>query len=110
MKEGAFWAIAKNLNALKNGDFEIITHFVRDDSHVDIWPQIKRERKEFSRFEYDHFPRGRIWSDSDGTVIIFINPALDLPAVIERIIKEFGIGTNAKVSHDGVPPILNFGG
>ncbi|NCA91951.1 hypothetical protein EOM82_01685 [bacterium] len=108
MKEGAFWVIAKNEQGLRNGEFDLLTHFVRDDSHVNIWPKISRQRTDLSRFQYDHFSRGRVWINDSGLAIILINLILDNPIVIDRIKTAFELTADAVVCHDGVPAIRNF--
>lgn len=108
MKEGLFWVIASTEQGLSNGEFNILTHFVRDESHVNVWQQITQGRADLSQFQYDHFPRGRIWINDKGIPIIFINPALDLPIVIEKIKEVFELNAEVEICHDGVTPIKTF--
>lgn len=104
MKEGIFWVIARNKQALINGKFELITHFVRDEPHRDFWNIFRQTRMDISRFEYDYFPRGRIWL-KDNTATVFVNPILITPAVIEKVKDAFELTDDMQVYGDDSVPI-----
>lgn len=99
MKEGIFWVIATNKQALIDGRFELITHFDRDKPHRDFWNALRQSRKGISQFEYDYFPRGRIWL-KDNTATVFVNPILIMPAVIEKVKDVFELTGETKVYGD----------
>lgn len=99
MKEGIFWVIASDKQALINGKFELITHFVRDEPHRDFWNIFRQTRKDVSKYEYDYFPRGRIWIN-DNTATVFVNPILIMHAVIEKVKDAFELTGDMQVCGD----------
>lgn len=100
MKQGIFWVIASNKQALIDGKFELITHFDRDKPHRDFWNTFRQTRKGVSQFEYDYFPRGRIWL-KDNIATVFVNPILITPAVIENVKDVFELTGDVEVCGDG---------
>lgn len=106
MKQGIFWVIASDKQALIDGMFELITHFDRDEPHRDFWNTFRQMRKEISRFEYDYFPRGRVWV-KDNTATVFVNPILITPAVIEKVKDAFELTGDIQVYGDDSLPNQN---
>ena len=91
MKEGVFWAIPQESN-----NYKLITVFDGTSGHSDIWESIAKEKKEFAKFEYDFFPRGRVWI-KDGKATIFLNPAINVPVILMQIIEIFELPENEYV-------------
>lgn len=98
MKEGVFWIIPQSAQ-IQSNNFEIITVFNGILGHSDIWKSVVSNRKEFSRYEYDFFPRGRVWI-KDGKATIFLNPTINLPAILQKVIELFDLGDNYVVCED----------
>ena len=100
MKEGLFWVVGKNKTDLYRGNFEIISCFERDAAHINVWETVKQQRSSFYGLGYEYFPRGRGWI-KDGTAVIFINPVLQNPTVLKKIMKIFDLSGKVEVFTDG---------
>lgn len=100
MREGVFWIIPQAAK-IQNNNFEIITVFNGTLGHSDIWESIIVNKKELAKFEYDFFPRGRVWIQ-DGKATIFLNPKINLPVIIQRVTKWFDLGDNYTVCLDTI--------
>ena len=83
MKEGVFWVIPQESN-----NYKILTVFDGTSGHSDIWKTVAKEKKQLAKFEYDFFPRGRVWI-KDGKATIFLNPTINIPVVVTQIIGIF---------------------
>lgn len=102
MKEGLFWVVGNNKECLGNGNFEIIKCFEHSATHVDVWEKIKHLNKKFNSFDFEYFPRGRIWFKND-IAIMFINPIINIPTVIDKIKLTFEL-ENIEIYEDGFTP------
>lgn len=100
MKEGLFWVIGKNKADLYRGNFEIIPFFERDAAHANVWETVKQQRPFFCGLGYEYFPRGRVWI-KDGAAAIFINPVLQNPTVVKKIMEIFDLSGKVEVFTDG---------
>lgn len=100
MKEGVFWVIGHSKEGLRAGAFELITEFDRDAAHRDVWERLRRNRPELCPYDYEFYPRGRIWLQ-DGIPIVFLNPVLEIPAVIERVKQAFELIDEVDIRSDG---------
>lgn len=99
MKDGVFWIVFKR-GSIEQETNEIIYVFDGVLSHSDIWKSVIKEKKEFAKFEYDFFPRGRIWI-KDGKAIIFIDKKINTPNVITQINQIFCLNGNYEIHTDG---------
>ena len=92
MKQGVFWVIPSN-------DFEILYRFNDTAGHKEIWEEIIKERSDLKNFDYEHFPRGRIWEQNEIS-IVFLNPILNTPEILYRLKNIFCLTDNYKVITD----------
>ena len=98
---GPFWLIAKSLEDLNEGNFEIISRKFLIDyegnyqnrvpksqfTHKGIWEnEIKRQEA------FDYLPRGRV-SRNHGDTTVNIPAGLNEKVVIERLAKEYDFDT-----------------
>ena len=101
--QGAFWIKGDSVKDIIRGNFELICEkrlcdFNGKDvnilasknslNHKNLWKNefgAKHENKSF-----DYYPRGRV-SIYEGTAFIHIHSILHTPAIVDSIIKEYGI-------------------
>ncbi len=93
MKEGVFWGIPRN-GATER--FEIISKFSGKLGHSEIWKTVVAEHPEMKKYDYEHFPRGRVWI-KDSKAIIFIDARLNVPSIIAQIDQTFCLNGNYEV-------------
>lgn len=96
MKEGVFWIVFQQAN---RQSFKIIFEFNEKLGHFDIWQTIISKHKELAQYEYDYFPRGRVWV-KDKKATIFLNPIINTPLILQKINKIFELKENYVVSID----------
>ena len=82
MKQGVFWVIPK-IN-----DFEILYRFNDTSGHNEIWEEVISRRTELKKYDYEYFPRGRVWIKNN-IATIFLNPKLNNPAILHNIKEIF---------------------
>ena len=99
MKEGVFWVVGQNVNHIKGGNFQFIYVFDGKRGHSEIWEEIVIDHKELSRFDYEDFPRGRVWK-AGGKTIIFINKKINIPSVLQKIVENFVLDGEYKIQED----------
>lgn len=98
---GAFYMIGNNIiaNATNVARGESYGDFVNYSNHWDLWKVVCRAYPLFRRFEYDDFPRGRVvFNKKDRQFIIYLDKKLNNKTHIDKICKEFGLGTNYVVN------------
>ena len=93
MKEGVFWVIPRN-GATER--FEMISKFNDALGHFEIWKTVVAEHPDLKKYDYEHFPRGRVWI-KDSKAIIFIDARLNVPSIIAQIDKTFCLNGNYEV-------------
>lgn len=93
MKEGVFWVISRNGTAK---EFELISIFNGILGHSEIWKTVAAEHLELKKYDYEYFPRGRVWI-KDSKAIIFIDARLNVPSIIAQIDKTFCLNGNYEV-------------
>ena len=82
MKQGVFWVIPKT------GGFELACRFDETRGHFEIWEEIIAERPALKKYDYEHFPRGRVWKSGDGATV-FIDPKIKKQTILDKIAKMF---------------------
>lgn len=92
MKQGVFWVIPQ-----KNCGFELVCRFDDARGHFEIWEEIVAERPTLKKYDYEHFPRGRVWKNGD-EAIVFIDPKIKKTTIIDEIVKKFSLETYEIVS------------
>ena len=85
MKQGVFWVIPNE------GGFELVCRFDDTRGHSEIWEEIVSENPALRMYDYEHFPRGRVWKSGDRATV-FIDPKIKKPTIIDKIAKEFCLG------------------
>ena len=98
MKDGVFWMVP-NRGKIEQENYEIISVFDGVLGHSDIWKSVVKDKKELAKFEYDFFPRGRIWI-KNGRAIIFIDKKINTPNVITQINQIFCLNENYEIQID----------
>lgn len=93
MEEGVFWVIPRN--GATEG-FEMICKFNGKLGHSEIWKKVAAERPELKKYDYEYFPRGRVWI-KDSKAIIFIDARLNVPSIIAQIDQIFCLNGNYEV-------------
>ena len=83
MKQGVFWVIPKD-----ESDFELIHRFDDTRGHSEIWESVVAERPQFQKYDYEHFPRGRVWV-KNGTATIFLDQKINTQSILEKIDRIF---------------------
>lgn len=92
--EGVFWR-------LHGKTFPLIYFFDEHNrSHFDIWELVKKEFPEYARFDYEYFPRGRVWI-KDGKATIFAASVFLVPDFIREVRYFFHLGNNYEIIEDG---------
>lgn len=97
---GSFWIIADSIESIRLNKFEIVGEKIKVDYYAN---RIKGEKfpmqdkklwkePEYSKwnndYEYDYFPRGSI-TPCEGIAFIYIHREMNMPNVIDAIIKEY---------------------
>ena len=95
-REGVFWVIESKTIAAQNGDFNMLYDFCGYESHRVAWQKLQKAHPELSGFDYEHFPRGRVWKNGDKSVI-FIPDCLNCPTIIGKINGIFLLENNFTV-------------
>ena len=93
MKEGVFWGIPRNGTA---EEFELIAKFNGMLGHSEIWETVVAEHPKLKKYDYEYFPRGRVWL-KDSKAIIFIDTKLNVPSVIAQIDQTFRLNGNYEI-------------
>ena len=70
------------------GGFELIHRFDDKRGHFDIWEEIVAEHSEWMKYDYEHFPRGRVWVKND-TATIFLDEKINTRNVVAQIVQTF---------------------
>lgn len=104
MREGLFWLICHmDEEAIDwSENWEIYHLFAKSDSisHKDAWEQIvQKEEKHFRRFQYNHYPRGRVVVRNNKATI-FLSRHIANTEVLESIKQVFGL-TAPKIHAEG---------
>ena len=93
-REGVFWQLHEKT-------FPLIYFFDEHNrSHFDIWELVKKEFPEYARFDYEYFPRGRVWI-KDGKATIFAANVFLVPDFIREVRYFFHLGNNYEIVEDG---------
>ena len=98
MKEGVFWVIPKD--GASDQQFRLIVNFNSTAGHAEIWETVIREHRDLAVFDYEHFPRGRVWTNN-GTATVFLDPRINSPAFLDAIKRAFGLDDRARIFGDG---------
>ena len=98
MKEGVFWGLPQNAN-IGNEKFLLLINFSGTVGHSEIWETIRQENQELSKFDYEYFPRGRVWI-KNGVATILLDPKINFPIAVEKIKKEFELNGVVEVVND----------
>lgn len=83
MKQGVFWVIPKY-----KGDFELIHRFDDTRGHSEIWEEVVAEYPALKRYDYEHFPRGRVWVEN-GKATVFLDEKINTRNIIAQIDRIF---------------------
>ena len=83
MKQGVFWMIPKD-----KGDFELIHRFDDTRGHSEIWEEVVAEYPALRKYDYEHFPRGRVWI-KDGKATVFLDEKINMRNILEKIARIF---------------------
>ena len=98
MKEGVFWIIPKGENAGRK-QFELIAVFDNVLGHSEIWKTVVVDKKDLATFDYEHFPRGRVWRKNN-IATIFLNRSINTTEVIDKVSSVFELSDNYDVYDD----------
>ncbi len=90
MKQGVFWVIKKESGS------ELVHRFDDTRGHCEIWDEIVAEYPELMKYDYEHFPRGRVWV-IDGKATVFLDEKINLPNIIDRIDQIFCLNGNYEI-------------
>ena len=90
MKQGVFWVIKT-----KNG-FELIHRFDDTRGHSEIWEEVVAEYPALKKYDYEYFPRGRVWVKS-GKATVFLDEKINLPNILAQIDRIFCLNGNYEV-------------
>lgn len=103
-KEGVFWILTKDENLIKQGKFQLLFDFCGYESHDTVWKKQQKAHSELLGFDYEFFPRGRIWknnADSQKAYTILIARILNCKAVLKMINKIFCLNDDYVVALEG---------
>ena len=96
MKEGVFWVIPREAEQY---GFEIISEFNGILGHSNIWETVICKNKKLAQYEYDFFPRGRVWV-KDGKATIFLNRKINVSNIISQLNLLFCLNGNFDIQLD----------
>lgn len=91
--EGVFWVIESKTIVAQNSNFTMLYDFCGYKSHKVAWQKLQKTHHKLLNFDYEHFPRGRVWKDGDKSVI-FIPKCLNRPTIIGKINDIFSLENN----------------
>lgn len=103
-KVGVFWILTKNPNFIKQGNFQFIFDFCGYESHNTVWNKQQKLHSELLDFDYEFFPRGRIWknsANSQNAYTVLIPCILNCKAVLKMINQIFCLNGNYIVALEG---------
>lgn len=101
--QGPFWIIAKSVQEIHRGNFEIIGEKFLSDyngnyedntlsksqrTHKKIWETEYAEK--YNQSDYSYYPRGRV-AICGGVAFIHLNSKCNIPKVIDKIQQDYGI-------------------
>lgn len=94
--EGVFWVINQNGTVGKSSNIKLLYDFCGHEGHSSVWQKLQQKHKELAYFDYEHFPRGRVWKNADKSVI-FIPECLNTLLIINKINAMFELQNNFTV-------------
>jgi len=100
---GAFYMVGDNLlsNSVKLSDGDEYGGFINYSSHWDLWKALCRSYPKLKNYEYDDFPRGRVVFDKTSRKsIIYLDKKLNNPQAVDKICKEYHLGSNYEVNDE----------
>lgn len=100
-KEGVFWAMSLDRAKIERGKFHLIYDFCDQESHSNIWSKQQTAHPELLGFDYEFFPRGRVWKnkdDSQKSYTVFIPRILNCKTVLMMINETFCLSDNYTVA------------
>lgn len=122
-QEGVFWIVPavpiKNLryfmgnnfdifdfiHSLRNPGYYILSVFEGTKHHSDLWKAVTKKYPEYSLFDYEFFPRGRVWI-KDGEPFIFIDGDAHFNRILNEVKWIFRLPDATKADYpDGRSPI-----
>lgn len=99
MKEGVFWVISQIGTSTEKS--RLIIKYNSTAGHSEIWETVKQEHPELAIFDYEHFPRGRVWIKND-VATIFLDPKINFPVILEKIKSEFELNGIIEIVNDSL--------
>lgn len=97
MKEGVFWVLPNN--GINSKRFHLIINYNSTAGHSEIWETVKQENPELAIFDYEHFPRGRVWIKNN-VATVFLDPKINSPIILKTIKKEFELSGVVEIFND----------
>lgn len=91
MKQGVFWVIPKD-----KGGYEIIHRFDDTQGHSDLWKGIVAKHPELSKYDYEYFPRGRVWV-KNGKATVFLDEKINTRSILTQIDRIFCLNGNYEI-------------
>lgn len=91
--EGVFWVISAK-SELK---YKIIYNFCQYESHSTIWKLVQKTHSELTVYDYEHFPRGRVWknkNDATKKYTIFIPTNINTQEIVENVNNIFNLNND----------------
>lgn len=65
-------------------------------SHSELWEAVKAKYPEYAEFHYEYFPRGRVWTNEEGTSVIFSRDDFLWEAFLPEIKMLFRLKENSQ--------------
>lgn len=93
-KEGVFWVMSQDKDRIANGQYYFLYDFCGQEGHPIAWKKQQEEHPELMGFDYEFFPRGRVWKNNgkaEKTYTIFIPRILNCRHLIAKVDKEFNL-------------------
>ena len=88
--KGVFWILQDNKT---DNDPVILFEFSESTSHDSVWEKFKKIYPGLKCYDYEHFPRGRVW-EKDNKSIIFISKKINTYEIINKINTIFSLENN----------------
>ena len=95
MKEGVFWVVPRKVQH----NYKILYEFNGILGHSDIWQTVILKNEDLAQYEYDYFPRGRVWI-KDRKATIFLSSLINNSLILQQISEIFELNENYEVYED----------
>ena len=102
-KEGVFWVMSLDKDKIENGKFHLLYDFSGQESHITVWERLQNTHPELLGFDYEFFPRGRIWKNKEGSekaYTIFIPSILNCKSVVDKVNETYCLNSDYIIETD----------